>query len=217
MKKNRKSDFFVLAAALILSVSACSGRSITSPDIVITGDANEITEAEAAVMNEIYTLTPGDLIIANMYLETDMHRETRIASDGSVSFPLIGNIKIADLTLAQAEAKIEEVAKKYFKFPHVTLLIKEYGNKNVFVMGQVRNPNAIVIPPETPLTLLEAITQTGGFNDVAATSRVRVIRTRKGRKEVIHIDASQITKYGNSAMNIQLQPGDIVFVPMSIF
>ena len=70
MKKNRKSDFFVLAAALILSVSACSGRSITSPDIVMTGDINEITEAEAAVMNEIYTLTPGDLIIANMYLAT---------------------------------------------------------------------------------------------------------------------------------------------------
>ncbi|MCR4819781.1 MAG: polysaccharide export protein [Elusimicrobiales bacterium] len=216
MKKNRTYDFFVFIAALLFA-SACSGKRIASPDIVISGDAAEISEAESAVMNEIYTLTPGDLIIANMYLETDMHRETRIASDGSVSFPLIGNIKIADLTLAQAEAKIEEVAKKYFKFPHVTLLIKEYGNKNVFVMGQVRNPNAIVIPPETPLTLLEAITQTGGFNDVAATSKVRVIRNRKGRKEVIHIDASQITKYGNSDMNIQLQPGDIVFVPMSIF
>ena len=97
------------------------------------------------------------------------------------------------------------------------MLIKEYGNKTVYVLGQVQKPAAIQIPPEKPLTVLEAITSVGGFTDIANTSKVRVLRMQNGKQTSIDVDVSQITKQGNKALDISLMPGDVVFVPQSMF
>ena len=97
------------------------------------------------------------------------------------------------------------------------MLVKEYGNKTVYVLGQVAKPAAIQIPPEKPLTVLEAITSVGGFTDIANTSQVRFVRVENGKQKTIDVDVTQITKQGNKNMDIPLQPGDVVFVPQSMF
>ncbi len=97
------------------------------------------------------------------------------------------------------------------------MLIQEYANKTVYVLGQVKRPAAIQIPPEKPLTVLEAITSVGGFTDIAATSKVRVLRMQNGKQTSIDVDVTQITKQGNKSLDIPLMPGDVVFVPQSMF
>ena len=97
------------------------------------------------------------------------------------------------------------------------MLIKEYGNKTVYVLGQVKKPSAIEIPPEKSLTVLEAVTSVGGFTDIAATGKVRVLRMENGSQKTLDVDVTQITKQGNKSMDIALQPGDVVFVPQSMF
>ena len=97
------------------------------------------------------------------------------------------------------------------------MLIQEYGNKTVYVLGQVKEPAAIEIPPEKPLTVLEAITSVGGFTDIANTSRVRVLRMENGVQKALDVDVSQITKQGSKNLDIPLLPGDVVFVPQSMF
>ena len=57
----------------------------------------------------------------------------------------------------------------------------------------------------------------GGFTDIANTSKVRVLRVENGKQKTIDVDVSQITKQGNKSMDIPLQPGDVVFVPQSMF
>ena len=95
--------------------------------------------------------------------------------------------------------------------------IKEYGNKTVYVLGQVKKPAAIEIPPEKPLTVLEAVTSVGGFTEIAATGKVRVLRMENGVQRALDVDVTQITKQGNKSLDIALQPGDVVFVPQSMF
>ena len=97
------------------------------------------------------------------------------------------------------------------------MLIKEYGNKTLYVLGQVKKPAAIEIPPEKPLTVLEAITSVGGFTEIAATGKVRVLRVENGVQRALDVDVTQITKQGNKSLDIALQPGDVVFVPQSMF
>ena len=164
-----------------------------------------------------YVLQPGDLVEIKVFREEDMDRTLRVSGSGGVTYPLVGTVQIAGCTLEQAEERLSTALRTYLKSPQVSMLIKEYGNKSVYVLGQVAKPAAIEIPPEKPLTVLEAITSVGGFTDVANTSRVRVLRMENGKQKPIEVDVTQITKQGNKSMDISLQPGDVVFVPQSMF
>ncbi|MBP5429407.1 MAG: polysaccharide export protein [Elusimicrobiaceae bacterium] len=167
--------------------------------------------------SQAYILQPGDLVDIKVYMEDNMDRVLRLSGNGTVTFPLVGNIKLSGLTLEQAEQKLANRLTEYIRQPQVSMLVKEYGNKTVYVLGQVSRPAAIQIPPEKQLTVLEAITSVGGFTDIANTSKVRVLRVEDGKQKTIDVDVSQITKQGNKSMDIALRPGDVIFVPQSMF
>ena len=188
--------------------SALSGN-ITRQDV-----SNALQQVRSS---QAYILQPGDLVDIKVYMEDNMDRVLRLSGNGTVTFPLVGNIKLSGLTLEQAEQKLANRLTEYIRQPQVSMLVKEYGNKTVYVLGQVSRPAAIQIPPEKQLTVLEAITSVGGFTDIANTSKVRVLRVEDGKQKTIDVDVSQITKQGNKSMNIALRPGDVIFVPQSMF
>ena len=97
------------------------------------------------------------------------------------------------------------------------MLIKEYSNKMVYVLGQVKKPSEIAIPPEKTITVLEAITSVGGFTDIANTSKIKVLRMENGKQKSIDVDVNAITKQGKKSLDVELMPGDVVFVPQSMF
>ena len=163
-----------------------------------------------------YILQSGDLIDISVFNETDMNRTQRISGNGYITMPLIGVVKVAGLSVTDAEIEISNKFKKYIKQPHISIFIKEYCNTTVYVLGQVKNPSAIKIPPGRNLTILEAITSVGGFTNIAST-KVRVLRTENGKQKNIEVDISQITKQGKKDLDIVLKPSDIVFVPQSMF
>lgn len=211
----------VLSICIVFLLGALAGCTHTSAKGSASKGAvsnQEVTDALAQVRSsQSYVLQPGDLVDIRVYMEDDMSRILRISGNGTVTFPLVGNVKIAGLSLEQAEQKLAEGLTSYIKYPQVSMLVKEYGNKTVYVLGQVSKPGSIQIPPEKQLTVLEAITSVGGFTDVANTSKVRVLRVEDGKQKSMDVDVSQITKQGNKSLDIALQPGDVVFVPQSLF
>ena len=215
---NRTVLLFLLGALAAPFLAACShapARVQEGPDSSVSqGVVQGLAQVRAP---SAYHLQPGDLLEIQVFMEDDMERTLRVSGGGSVTFPLVGNVSVAGYTVAEAEERLADALKTYLKNPQVSILIKEYGNKTVYVLGQVSKPAAIQIPPEKELTVLEAITSVGGFTDVAATSKVRVLRMEGGRQKALDVDVTQITKQGNKAMDIPLQPGDVVFVPQSMF
>ena len=195
----------------------CGGKSsVRKVNNTISGQ--EISrEIENLKNSQDYLLQAGDLVEIKVYKEDDMDRTLRISTNGSVTFPLIGNIKIAGLTVSEAENRLEQALQSYLKTPSVSFLIKEYANKTVYVLGQVKKPSSISITPEKTMTLLEAITSAGGFTDIAAISKVKILRMEDGVQKSIEVDVSQITKEGNKQYDVPLKPADVVFVPQSLF
>ena len=206
--------------AIVLSlicIAACSSKTNLKEN-TFNYNAQELAkEIQGLKESSDYLLQPGDLVDIQVYKEEDMSRTLRISTQGYIAFPLVGNIKIADLNVSQAANKIEEKLKSYLKNPSVSLLIKEYANKTLYVLGQVKKPSSIAIPPEKTMTVLEAITSAGGFTDIAAISKVKVLRMENGQQRSLDVDVSQITKEGNKQLDIALKPGDVVFVPQSLF
>lgn len=214
--KNYYVTLFAVSGALLLG--ACA--SATKSDVSVQNQLNQqdvLAGLETLRSSASYTLQPGDLIEIQVFKEEDMTRTLRINGNGSVTFPLVGNVKLAGYTLEEAEGNLAQRLTAYLRNPQVSMLVKEYGNKSVYVLGQVKRPSSIEIPPEKPLTVLEAISSVGGFTDIANTSKVRVLRTTNGKQESIDVDVAQITKQGNKLLDISLKPGDVVFVPQSMF
>ena len=216
---NKHSAPHVVLLGCVVFFSACASSSVSTPTTTQPKMVNQDVTSALRQMrsSQAYVLQPGDLVDIQVYMEDDMNRVLRLSGSGSVTFPLVGNIKLSGLTLEQAERKLATQLMAYIKNPQVSMLVKEYGNKTVYVLGQVSKPAAIQIPPEKSLTVLEAITSVGGFTDVANTSKVRVLRVENGKQKALDVDVSQITKQGNKSMDIALQPGDVVFVPQSMF
>lgn len=207
--------------ALLLGFSTllywgCGTTAHLNESPVVT--TSEIAQSiEQLRTSSAYVLQPGDLVDIKVYMEEGMDRILRISGSGDITFPLVGNVNISGKTVAKAEQELANSLKTYLKNPQVTMLIKEYGNKTVYVLGQVKKPSSLEIPPEKTLTVLEAITSVGGFTEIAAISKVRILRMKDGKQITIDVDVTQITKQGNKAMDAVLMPGDVVFVPQSMF
>lgn len=225
---NRKyCSFYVLVFFVLLCSCASNGiknDSINSHSSIIPAKEMTTKQIQEQVKIDIaqlkssndYVLQSGDLIDISVFNETDMNRTQRISGNGYITLPLIGVVKVSGLSVTDAELEISNKLKKYIKQPHISIFIKEYCNTTVYVLGQVKNPSAIQIPPGRNLTILEAITSVGGFTNIAST-KVRVLRTEKGKQKNIEVDISQITKQGKKDLDIILMPSDIIFVPQSMF
>ena len=213
------------AFSFLFSCAATQKSTEISSITVEPGTEEEVENIQDRVLNDIsdvqksnnYILQSGDLVEIKVFMEKDMDRELRISSDGMVTFPLVGNVKIGGYSVSEAEQQLSEKLKYYIKNPQVSMLIKEYANKMVYVLGQVQKPSEIAIPPEKSITVLEAITSVGGFTDIANTSKVKVLRMENGKQKSLDVDVNAITKQGKKSLDIELMPGDVIFVPQSMF
>ncbi|MBI4346750.1 MAG: polysaccharide biosynthesis/export family protein [Elusimicrobia bacterium] len=164
-----------------------------------------------------FTIGPADLLEITVYQEPDLERKARVSPEGTITMPLIGELKLAGLGIADAEKAIHLKLKRYVVDPHVSVFVKEYGNKQVYILGEVQKPGSYSLPTEAPLTVIEAVALAGGFTPYAATNRTRVIRTREGKNESLQVEVTAITKRGDKSKDVRLEPNDVVFVPESFF
>lgn len=210
----KKNESLEIPTVEVSSVSVDKNTSAINKSVLQKQISNSIDDIKKS--ND-YILQPGDLVDIKVFMEDDMDRTLRVSSNGTITYPLIGNVKISGVSLSEAEARLADKLKHYIKNPQVSMLIKEYSNKTVYVLGQVKKPSAIMMPPEKSLTVLEAISSVGGFTDIANTSKVKILRMENGKQKSIDVDITAITKQGNKSLDVSLQPGDVLFVPQSIF
>lgn len=164
-----------------------------------------------------YRISSTDLIAITVYQDLDMNRKVRVNANGSISMPLIGAVKVGGMTLLEAQTVIEAKLAKFLVSPQVSLLIEEYGNKTVFVMGEVQKPGSYAIPIESRMTVLEAISTAGGFTPIAGQDRTRVLRNVNGVSVTYTIEVKAITLQGQKEKDLVLEPNDVIYVPQSFF
>lgn len=217
---------FLLAGCSTLSQSTSASNPTPSADAPASADKQTAAEAAAiaSVLQQLkqkgsdYKIGAADLVEITVYREEELNRTARVSQNGSISLPLVGAVQVGGKTPAEAETYIAGKLKDFLVSPQVTIFIKEYGNKKVFVLGEVTKPGSYELPPESKLTVLEAISLAGGFTQVAAKDRTKVIRTTSdGRSQNLTVEVSAITTRGEKNKDLPLEPNDVVYVPQSFF
>ena len=168
--------------------------------------------AASAQTTESYRLRAGDMVEIRMSRHDDMTLRGPIASDGTVELTFINTVKIAGLTRAEAGSKIRSLyADGWFKKPEITVNVTETRKAFIDIGGEVNNRGRYPFDPNTPITLLQAITTAGDFTTSA--NRTTVLLIRGGKTSKVNIRAIIEGK----AADIRLQEGDTVRVQRSMF
>lgn len=150
-----------------------------------------------------YRISAEDIVNVTVYDEPEMSiQETRVSSNGTVSMPLIGDVRVAGLTTAEVAARIESMlADGYLKKPKVRVSIHAY--RQVFVNGEVKQPGGYSY--QDGLTVQKAVVLAGGFTERASTSKITLVsEKRPGESKRVQL-------------NHPVRPGDIITVGESFF
>jgi polysaccharide export outer membrane protein len=190
--------------------------------VVRAQDAAKTDSDEKNVI--VYKISPTDKISIVVVGEADLNvGGKRVDANGNVNLALVGEVKLAGLSVSHAQTAIENAYRdgRILRNPQVTINIEEYAPRTVSVSGMVKQPGTINLPPETTMTLKDLILKAGGFTETANGSKVRVTRVLPdGTTRIFTLNIASILKgrdTGNSAdATFVLEPGDIVYVPESI-
>jgi polysaccharide export outer membrane protein len=191
----RRLVVFVRAAILVLLLVARS--MIVAPPL----------HAQSAPTQENYVLGPGDTIDVVVYGEADLSRTVTIKPDGSVSLPLLGEVKAAGKTTRQFADELARLYKKYLKAPSITVTVRDFRVERIYILGQVARPGEYQLRPA--IGVMELLANAGGPTNRADLAKVVVIR---GKTEAMQLNLLEAFARNNNP-DVKLLAGDVLFIP----
>ncbi len=202
---NSSSGLRVLAATLVVcALSACASSGRTA----LVGDQGTTGGLPAS------TLGPNDLFEVRVYQEPELSGMYQVGPQGDIMFPLCKQVVVSGLTANGAAEKLRDcLARGFLRNPQVSVLVKEFNSRKVFVFGEVQKPGTFAF--EDGMSVVQALTLAGGFTKQAAQNSTSVTRRIKGQEVKLKVNVQDIAL--GKAANFTLEPGDIVYVPESMF
>ena len=171
--------------------------------------------AAAQTSDPRYVIRPSDTITIRYLYSPEYDYLAVVEPDGFLSAPVVGEIKVAGLTLPQARDAIVAAAGRRLRDPEVFVDLKEFDKPHFVVFGEVGAPGRFELRTRT--TVLEAVAIAGGFKQSSLHSQVLLFRKHdEEHAEARLIDAKNLMHGNDPAGDVELQAGDMVVVPQNM-
>jgi len=183
----------------ILGITVWDHPELTTPQGSTLSAGGTSTQTIAGALQQPYTAAlPG---------QADPYGQT-IAADGTIYFPFVGRIRAAGKTVGELRDQLATGLVRYIRNPQVDVRVLSYRGQKVQVTGEVKTPGPLAVS-DVPLTLVDALTRSGGTTADADIQRVRLTRNNK----LYVLDANRMLDAGDTTQNVMLQNGDVINVP----
>ena len=140
--------------------------------------------------------------------------DVTVGVDGMARLPYTGNIKLVGLTLDEARDLIHARLSEYFKLPELNVYMKSYGPRKIYVMGNVNSPGVKNMGVDS-MNVYAAIASAGGVDNKGRSKHIQLIRQIDGVLYYREINLDAFVKKHDLSQNIELEDGDIIYVPDS--
>lgn len=242
----RISIFFLLSLLFIVFSLSCASKSSLkkdgTPSILPTQEIESSKQVKA--MNERilmsafsskrdlyrdYKIGPEDLLEISVFEDEKLNKTVRVSSQGNISFPLLGILRVKGLTANELEKEIHDLlAEKYLQDPHISVFIKEYRSQRLSVIGAVEKPGAFDVTGQK--TILNMLAMAGGLKEDAGqllflirppgldgeTSKKEGGKgTDEEKPKTFVIDLDDLLVKGDLTLNLPLANGDVINIPVS--
>jgi len=212
----------ILAVVSLLVCGALPGPAQDSASKA--KDQNQTTTVASAASNKVeapapvsatddpdYEIGPGDMLNVSVWREPDVSGTVPVRPDGKISLPLMGDVSAAGSTPVKLAATITDRLRQYLNDPHVTVIVTAANSRRIYLIGEVVRPGAIPMLPN--MTLLQALSTSGGFNQFANVKKMYVLRADGGKQVKIPISYKAAISGQSPEQNLVLRPGDTIVVP----
>jgi len=196
-----------------------SPRSLLSLSVVVFGLATSgafgcgspATYAWREEKPAEFRIGPGDRLRISVWKHDELSHEVTVRPDGSVSLPLVGEIRASGRSGPEIAHDIEgRLAKFYTEPAPVTVVVTEVKSYKLFVIGEVQKPGELV--PGQPITVLQALSMAGGLTPYAHRDGIVILRRDERGERRIPFSYSAVVG-GDMQQNLVLQAGDTIIVP----
>ena len=159
-----------------------------------------------------YRVGPRDLIEIKVLEVPDLNVDRRVNDSGTIALPMVGDFAVSGMTAGEIRSQLEALLKaKYVNRADVSVVIKDFANKPIAVLGAVAHPGALNISGRW--TLLQAISAAGGVTD-AAGRKIYVLRQAdNGLSDTLEVSTDDLFRGASQMWNIPIYPSDIVNIP----
>ena len=162
---------------------------------------------------ENYTIKPGDLLHIQFYHNQELNDKVQVRPDGKIHLQLINEITAAGMTPTKLAEALTERYSTELKNPKITIIVRYFDSKNIYILGKVVRPQPMPLLFER-VSVMQAISHAGGFQQNATISEVVIIRRQDQKKpQLITVDLEKVIDGTDTSQDIWLIPADIVYVP----
>jgi polysaccharide biosynthesis/export protein len=205
----------LFVACLIVSLQFFSSadaqplNDFQSKSLLNTVSASKGTSSSTPMFNRDspFVLGPEDLLSISVWGNKELTiMEMPVRPDGTISYPLIGDLMAWGLTPAQLKKSITIKLRKYITDASVTVIVTAINSINISVAGEVNTPGTYKV--NRPVTLMHMFSVVGGFTQKADLRKSYLLRN--GRKQNVNIHA--LVKEDDFSQNIWLKPNDLIFI-----
>ncbi len=167
--------------------------------------------SSAVGAQEPYRLNAGDVLRISVWNEEALQQEVLVLPDGTISFPLVGIIKVSNRTPQQVQEELKQKLSRLIPDPEINLTVQAVEGNNIFIIGKVNRPGRF--PMTSPTDVVQALSLAGGFTPYAKTKNIQILRRSGQKQKVIRFDYSRLAEGSGLETNILLQSGDTIVVP----
>lgn len=169
------------------------------------------TDCFAFETDMVYYIGPGDVLEISIWKDESLTREVVVPPDEVLSFPLLGDIRVGNMTVADLRKRVTEKIIEYVPDATVTVILLQINSLRAYVIGKVNKPGEFQIAMDT--NVMQILSMAEGLNPYASESKIHILRQAEGKSIKIPFNYKEVIKGKNLEQNIILQRGDVVVVP----
>jgi polysaccharide biosynthesis/export protein len=155
-----------------------------------------------------YIIGSGDVLIVSVWKDESLTREVTVLPDGTISFPLVGEVEASGKTVKELKTNIEDRIKRYVPDPVLSVAVKNVNSMFIYVIGRVNLPGRYVL--NSRVNVLQGLAMAGGLNPFANNNSIKIIRSDGG---ILNFRYNDVAKGKHLEQNILLKRGDVILVP----
>jgi len=167
--------------------------------------------------NKELVLGVGDTISVNVWENRDLNTEATIRPDGTITMPLVGDLKAAGETPSSLKVQIRKRLGDFLKIvagtDPVTVAVRNWRSYRFTIQGEVVRQG--VFTSDHFVTVADAIAMAGGMSRFAKRGEIKLFRPDPKTKQtkVIPLDYDMLASGKRLDMNIWILPDDVIYVP----
>ena len=233
LKVIKINNITFLLFTFILSLISIKTLPIYSESYLKENEKEIISNKDQlSIQDSQYILGPGDILGLVFLDDETLNEDNRVLNDGTISIPIIGDIKVSGLSIKQATNLIKAELGKELIRPNLRIILKQQRPMRIAVIGEVQNPGIYTISNsenslvrgrssnlQGPPTIIEAIQKSGGITQLANLTEIEITRKLPGfsaEYKKAKVNLLEAILEGNHEYNIFLFDKDKIFIPKAI-